>query len=372
MPEHELLLHDQVGVRLRELRHTSFSLARRVGTVGGTTINLPHKAGYAYSDFARDQIVTVSASLPGGGSYLEGETLWFVRGREYNQNGLSIYLEDANTILKRRIVAYAAASAQASKAGNAFDLIRAIIRENFGSLAPAGRDVSAFLAIQGDDGFGATVAKDFAWRKVLDVIRDIAAACEEAGTYCGFDIVASHAPLATVVGRLAFGLEFRVFKQQRGIDHRWPSGAQPIIIGSEFGSLANPKVVEMWTDEESFTYAGGQGQDSDRLIDSAANQELIDQAIFGRIEGFRSVSQAKTSAALIDEASAQLAAKAGRVKVTGDLQETPNLRYGIDVRYGDFVTVSEAGIRADARLNAIQISADRNGVQRKIALEGGY
>lgn len=373
MADHELLLHDQFGVRQRELRQVTWGWARRVNAVGAATINVPWKTGLEYRDIKPDQIVSISRGLPGGQSVLEGETLWFAVGRQAEESGLTIYLEDANTILRRRIVAYAAASSQASKSGAAFNLIRAVLRENFGSLSPADRDVSKFLAVQPDDGFGATVVKDFAWRKVIDVIREVAEASEEAGYFCGFDVVCTRAPLGQATGSTpAFGLEFRCFRNQRGIDHRWPSGNPPILIGSQYGSLANPKVVEMWKGEESFVYAGGKGQEADRLVDSAARQSRIDLSPFGRMEGFRNASRVDTAAGLRDEASAQIAEKASRTVVSGEFRETPRLRYGVDVRFGDFVTVDQYGARVDVRMNAVQVSKGREGETIKASLEGSY
>lgn len=374
MADYELLLHDQFGVRLKEIKPVSFSVARRVNEVGATSIVIPHGTGIEYGHIQRDQIVTISRALPGAKSYLEGETLWFMTGREWSREALQIYLQDANTILQRRIIAYYAQSAQASKSGPAANVIRAIIRENFGNLAPAGRDVSAFLAIQADDGLGATVSKDFAWRPVLDTIKEIAAASEEAGVFCGFDVVAAHSPMSAVSGRLAFNLEFRCFRQQRGLDHRWPGGNPPVLIGSKLGTLNNPKVSETWTGELSKVYAGGEGQGVNRLIDSATKQTRVDASIFGLIEGFRDANRVKTSAGLQDEASTQLAARTARTIVTGSLAETEKIRYGREIRFGDFLTVSEpdAGANVDVRLNAVQIDVKREGETIAAALEGSY
>lgn len=371
MAEHELILHNQRGTRLRDLQPVSWSLVRRVNTIGKATIVMPHKAGLEYTDLKRDQIVTISRSLPGSQSYLEGETLWFLRGREWSDEALTLTLEDANTLLKRRIVAYYAKSAQAYKTGAAADLIRAIMRENFGSLAGSTRSLTAFMSIQADDGSGPTIEKGFAWRPVYSVIKEVAEAAEEAGTFCGFDVVCTPAPLITT-GGMAFNLEFRVFRDQRGIDHRWPNGERPVLIGSAYGSLANPRVSEMWTDEESLVYAGGAGKEDQRLVVLSENQTLIDQSIFGLFEGWRDASRIDTTAGLQAEGQAQLAARAGRTTVTGDFRDTEHVRYGAEVRFGDFVTVTEAGVTTDARFNAVQLSVSRQGEDLKARLEGGY
>ncbi len=79
-----------------------------------------------------------------------------------------------NSLLMRRIVAYAAGSAQAQKNGPADDIMRAVVRENLGQAAGSGRDISAYgLSVEQDLSLAAQISMAFAWRNVYDVMSSI-------------------------------------------------------------------------------------------------------------------------------------------------------------------------------------------------------
>lgn len=140
------------------------------------------------------------------GHPLRLESVFFVRSvtHEANADGvdvLSVTGPDALDLLGRRIVAYPAASPQAAKTGPADDVMKAVVRENLGQLAIAGRSLSALgLMVDPDYGLGAVIEKRFAWRSVLSVLQDLAAASAEAGQPLDFALE----PVARQTGRSVF------------------------------------------------------------------------------------------------------------------------------------------------------------------------
>jgi len=88
------------------------------------------------------------------------------------------------TLLRRRIVAYPAGSAQASKAGAIGDLMKAIVRENLGDEAtdPDRAIAATTLRVDPDAGDGPTMTRSFAWRRVHEVLGDLSDAARQNGT----------------------------------------------------------------------------------------------------------------------------------------------------------------------------------------------
>ena len=83
-------------------------------------------------------------------------------GYSGNEADLTLSARGAASLLERRIVKYTAGSAEASKTANADNMMRAIVRENFGSGAGSGRDWSSYLTVEADTSLAPSVSKSFA------------------------------------------------------------------------------------------------------------------------------------------------------------------------------------------------------------------
>ena len=217
-------------------------------------------------------------------------------------------------------------------------------------------DVSAYLTKQVDLSQGATVSKSGARRRLLDVTTDLAQASTTAGTYLTFEIYAA----------VENTLELRTYAIQRGVDRRFGT-ANPVILSSLRGNLTDAHLVIDYTNAASFIVAGGQGEQTERLIGTAFDSVRAGGAAFGRIERFRDAANVSAQAAVDDEADTQLRQARPTILFTGELVETPALTRGIDFDLGDIVTAEhpQSGQQFDVRLDMIRELISAGG--RKLA-----
>lgn len=356
MADYQIVLHDPLGVQLAIL--DSFSVldyTRIVNSIGALVITLPPTFDsflFSGTDVRKDNRIAVYRSISGGQFHLDMETIWFtVFGEKVltadGQRLTKIRCVDAIELLKRRIVAYNSGSSQADKSATAADnFIKAIVRENLGSLATdTVRDLSAYLTVQADLAQGANVAKAFARRNVLTVCQEVAVASETNGTYVAFDIISGAAD----------ALEFRTYTGQRGVDHRYPDGQNPILIGPEYGNLSDVRRGYDHTDEATYIYAGGQGEGASRAIGTASDATRIALSPFNRIERFNDSRLTANATQLADDAAARLRQSEPRATFTGRLIDTPATTYSLHYGFGDFVTAQFENESIDCRIQSIRV-----------------
>lgn len=288
-------------------------------------------------------------------------TLWFVRGRRtwtdtQGRKFIRLTAQSALGLLDRRIIAYRASSSQAQKTALTDNLMKAIVRENFGNLATdTARQTS--LVVDGNTGQGTSVTKAFAWRNVLKTLQELSQASMTA-TPIFFDVTWNGETLT-----------FQTFKNLRGTDHSADS-AYPVEVSLERGNLTEPLLDEDWSNETSVIYAGGAGQEDLRLLTTASNSVLISASPWGRSEDFVNASQCETAAALQSEATAKLRQARGKVIFTGQLQDTDQCRYGQHWDFGDQLAVSYDGASFTCRVDAVQVNVSNGKEIIKAALRG--
>ena len=328
MADYQVTLLSPYGMPLALLE--GFSLldyVRVVNDVGSLVIVLPEiydQYLFSSEDVARDNRIEVNRQIGSGLFKRDMDTQWLTsKGNKIlNERGerlTKITCVDLMQLLSRRIVAYNSGAAQASKTDQADDIMKAIVRENFGSLATdTDRDWSAYLSIEADFGLGQSISKAFSRRKVLPVLKELANASYQAGTYIAFDIVATSQT----------AMLFRTFAGQRGIDRRHPSGIDPIILSPEFGNLANVDRGYDHSNEITYAYAGGQGEGASRLIRTSSDTTRIGQSPFGRIEGFADARTTGDPTQVQDEARSLVKQNVPRNTFSGKIVETPSTIYG--------------------------------------------
>jgi hypothetical protein len=307
-------------------------------------------------------------SINGRAPYLDNNAIYLIETMRYRATSTFVRAYHATGLIGRRIVAYAAGSAYASKGATFADnLIKTLWNENAGaSISSADRDgvetqadISAYVSTQANQSLGASVAKAMARRNLLAVAQELAEASTTAGTYLTFEILA---PTEST-------LELRTYTTQRGVDRRASSGS-PVILREQAGVLENAELTIDYSNEKTFIVAGGQGEGTDRLIATALDTTRMAVSPFGRIETFADMSNVADSASLQDDADATLRSGRPVITFTGELVETPALTRGIQFDLGDMLTAEDPQTHQqyDVRLDVITESMNAQGRTTKIAL----
>lgn len=301
-----------------------------------------------------DGRIEVWRKLDSGREYLDTNVVWLIKKvtQKIDASGLQTIVVEADTPLSvlrepGRFVAYFAGTAQAQYAtAPADNQIKQVARENIGTSTSGSRNISTYISVDPNLSLGQNVAKSFALRDCLKVMQEFADASTTAGTYIAFDVVAD-TPTTLV---------FRTFAQQRGVDHRFPGGINPVLISPELGNLGEVIFSQDYRDEITYVTAGGKGEGSDRLIASVQDTTRQGLSPFGYREYFKDATQYDTTTGLSAEADAIL--RNGRVKTIfqGRLIDMPDSRYGVDWAWGDYVTAQAFGQLIDCRIEAVSVS----------------
>lgn len=293
---------------------------------------------------------------PSDAARLKLENIFFIRRiiTETMADGLdriTVFGVDPTELLKRRIVAYAAGSAQANKTDFIDDMMKDIVRENLGATAAAARDYTANgFTVQPDAGLGPSITKSFARRNVLNIIQDLSDAARVAGNEVYFMVV----PTSVTT------FEFRTFINQPGQDLRHGHSASPVIFGLDYGNLENPSLEEDYEEEFNFIYGGGQGEGAARVIQTAQDNNRINTSIWNRRETFRDARHEATGAGVTSEAQAMLTEGRPKLRFQANLLSVENSCYGLDWNFGDRVTTEYMKRQFDSLIRAVEISVDQN------------
>lgn len=332
--------------------YEALSYARRLNHIGSLELTAPRElipAAISEGDATRlrDYRIVVRRLRDDGSSEIDMSTVWFVRymKRSLDRKGETITLHafDATHLLKRRIIAYAAGSAQSSKTGAIDNMMRAFVRENLGSSAGTGR-VLGDLFIGPDRSQAPTGSKAAAWRNLHDTLLDLANDATARGAWLGFDIVADSAS----------ALRFDTYVGRRGSDKR-----QILNIGPGFGNLVGASLVFDAREELTFITAGGQGEEELRELGTASDPIRIALSPYNRLEGFRQATHIEPPAgtALTDEARSLLHERRPAYFFEGTLISTDAAPYGDAFVLGDEVRVSAFDLSLDVLVEAVKVAA---------------
>jgi hypothetical protein len=354
------------GVRIAQMDNfLALSYARTINDYGVMTLDLDPETDRSL--FRLDGRLGIWRQPTGGGLGLEFETIWFVRNTKRlmlasGERRLRITAVSALELLTRRIIAYAAGSAQAEKtATDADNLLKDFVDENMGASATdTDRHWHDLITIAADESLGTHVDKACARRDLLTVCQEVADQSQQLGYPLYFDIICP-----------TYGtLEFRTWINQRGADRRAGS-ANPLILSPEMGAISEGEYEENYMGEATYVYAGGEGLESLREIATASDTARIGSSPFGRRELFRDARQGSTGDSLTAEASAALYERRPRRLFSGSLTDTEQVKYGRDWRWGDRITVQFEGEQFDCEISAVKVSVSngRETVQAALRAE---
>lgn len=322
----------------------SFTYTRPLNDIGSLTVPLPYS--FDVSLLRLDGRLCVYRD-----GRLDTETVWLIRKvtkRLSSRGEKTIIVEavSANELLKRRLIAYASDTAYSEKTDQADDMMKQIVRENMGASATeTSRSWASYLTVQADTSQGPSLTSSFAWANVMDTLQDISQATITAGSSVYFDVVA---PTQST-------LEFRTYRDYRGIDHRFPGGTNPVILSTERGNITEITRAYDWTNEVTYVYANGGGFGSERGTATASSAERIGNSVFNRREA---TANAQTGAGESLQQTANAGLRSGRpVRIfDATLVNVPGTEYGVHWGWGDLITAEYESESIDCSIDAIQIS----------------
>jgi hypothetical protein len=364
MTSYSCYLDDTFGNRLADASNfLALEYSRVVNGISTAKLTLP-------GDFPTDFIINpdgrleIWRKLDSGREYLDTDTVWLIKKvvQKIEASGLQTIVVEADSplcVLKEpgRFVNYYAGSDQAQyTAAPADNQIKQVARENIGTSATGTRNISSLITIDPDTDMGHVIAKSFAWRDCLKVMQEFADTSTQAGTYVAFDIVADTPD----------SLTFRTFAGQRGVDHRFPGGINPVLISPELGNLGEVTFSQDYRNEITYVLAGGKGEQSARLTASAQDLTRQGASPFGLREYFQNATQYDTTTGLEAEAQAILRTGRARTLFQGRLIDMPDSRYGVDWAWGDFVTAQAFGRLIDCRIDAVSVSVKQGSTFERI------
>ena len=364
MATYSVYVDDTFGNRLADAStFLTLEYSRVVNAVSTLKLTLPGNFNTQYL-IVPDGRIEVWRKLDSGREYLDTNVVWLIKkiDQKIDASGLQTIVVEADTplsILREpgRFVAYAAGGANTVYAAAPADnQIKAVARANIGTGTSGGRDISAYISIDPNLSLGASVAKSFALRECIKVMQEFADASTTAGTYVAFDIEAD-TPTTLV---------FRTFTQQRGVDHRFPDGVNPVIISPEMGNLGETLLSVDYRNEITVATAGGKGEGSQRLFATAQDTARQGVSPFGYREYFKDATQYNSTAGLSAEADAILRSGRARTIFQGRLISTPDSQYGVDWAWGDYVTAQAFGQLIDCRIDAVSVSVKPGGGYERI------
>lgn len=357
----ELWLDDPLGNRLSLLNKSvvEFWLSRVLNDIGEFQTVL--RGNFDQSLLLEDGLIEFWRAPAGGALRWVG--VGKVRKILFsdNENGKEIITvsgPDGIDLLQTRIVAYAAGSAQAEKTGPADDLLKAIVRENMGSMATDSvRNLTELgLSVAADLGLAPSVTKAFAHKPVLSVLQEISAASREKGTGLYFDVVPSDLPNGAVT------FEFRTYTGQRGVD-RSSNSNNPIYFGKKWKNLTNPVLEYDYLNEWNYVYAGGQGEGAGRKIIEVLDAGRIGNSPWNRREKFVDARNEMTDPGVTARGQSELSAGRPRVRFSGDLLDSRTARYGIDWEFGDRASIEYQGRQIDGMIRTVRLGKAKDGVE---------
>lgn len=347
--DYQVWVCDTQGTRLypiNEFKALGYALV--VNDVGEMSVTL--NSPLSSSEIGPDYRLEIERAVNNQSAQVEGNTQWFVYRiqNDWMSDGTrsqTILARNANCILDRRIVAYRSDSAYANITNdNADSIMKQIVRTNYGSLATDTARQTA-LSIDGDTGEGALTSMQMARQRVLDSLKQLADYSAQQGT-----------PLFFGMTWTGFTFQFSTRKTSWGNDRRQGVGLS-FVISVDSDAVGEASLVEDYDGERNFVYAGGEGDDTVRTVQTAEDTNRSGRGPYSRIEDWVDV-QSTDDAIILAGARSAVNALKPRKTLSATLRSTVGSLYGVDWNWGDFITVTAGDDSFNCRIDAVQVQVD--------------
>lgn len=355
---YELWYADDLGNRLAFIGDVmSFSYVKVLGDIGLGFFEIP-KAAKIYNERTPDRRIHIYRQPIGGVMSLDFscrlrifDTASTLQGQTYQSNTGMDNIE----LLGRRISAYYAGATESSFSSDYVDdAMKQLVTDNFvdnadysGTPSPA-RDIDSYgFSVQADLSAGPQLSKAFSWRNVLVILQDLQAESKANGTEVFFGVVDTSETTQ----------EFRTATGQPGQDR---TTGKPVTFSLEYGNLYEPQLSYDYSREANYIYAGGQGEEDERIITTQSDTDRMSVSRLNRLERF-GWSQGKIPATVQADADNEIERHRPRITFIASIADTPITRYGIDWNLGDKVRVSYAGLQLDTIIRSVSVSVNANG-----------
>lgn len=287
--------------------------------------------------------------------YVDFYGLWRGEQRAANSDGTSTYTAycpGQMSLLDRAVVAYYAQTSNRSvfAAVAAETIAKTLVTRNATSSGTTadGRMRTVTLtgiSVEADAAAGEALDFNCAWRKLLPALQEIALI--GGGD---FDLVKT----------AARAWEFRWYDGQLGTDR-----SATVTFALQYGNMANPVLERNSVDEKTVAIAGGQGEETARVVAVAtgANYHATENAV----ETFVEAREMTSAAAVADKAARELEEVRRRDQLTFDVLQVPSTLYGLHYGLGDLVTGYYQGVTGTKKIQRVTVSLGSDG-QEKIVI----
>jgi hypothetical protein len=278
---------------------------------------------------------------------------WAFGTDEQGNHYTEITARDQNILLDGYVNAYPQGDAKADRTDQYDDLCKLFVTDNMVSPTDTTRTLAGITVATGvGDAPEDTVSMSY--KNGLALCREFANASQEEGTYLVFDLVNTGAGT----------YEMRTYIDQHGVDHSM-TGGDPRVI-----TLRNARIETKWSEARNVITAGGMGSKAARIVKTATNTAALAYSKFCRREAFVSASGTETEDAVQAVARAELYKTRPKVILTGTIEETPGLQYGIDYGWGDLLTAQYRGISVDCHVVAVGATYNAGKEELQITVRG--
>lgn len=266
-----------------------------------------------------------------------------------------------NTLLERRVIAYEKDSIGASKIGPGESVIKSYVEENLGLLATVANGrvadgVCTGFYVEPDSGAGVVWEGERSWRKLSDVVREIANA-----TQIDFEVVYSYEPENGV------RYDFLTHEDYLGDDRTFAdidpntgrklNGLIPVLF-----SVPKATVQQIRYSRErlaEITRAFVVGENLGIELPVYRESDLVEDSPWNLKENAKRGFNQATLDQLYTQADEELALGVPRETFTFSPMQQPSLLYGRDYFLGDFVSAMYEDIIRNKRITAVKIRVEK-------------
>lgn len=352
---YEIHLRTDSGSRLLVLtRLAAFEITPAVNNIGGFSITLSGQDAelLGVDTLKFWQRILFWRKPRGGHRYLEFQGIVTDMDERTDDKGattLTVSGVSTEWLLSNWHVMYPAGSTYAEGTDSADDLMKKIVRYNLmadnatvanGRARPGGYS-STYLEVAADTGSGSSLSNGFAYKNVLDTLRELSEISRSQGTEVFFRL-----EWAT-----AGKLRFVTATGQPGLDR---TTNRRLSFGLARGNLRDPRLFRSVRDEINVAYGLGQGEGEARYIQDSDDDERTGLSLFAVREGVAQSNEG-SQAAVLAAARALRAERKPLQVFTGQLLSTPGSVYGKDWNFGDKVKIDYRARQFSSIVRAVNI-----------------